>query len=328
MSLLEINDLSIDYKLSKGVLRAVDHVSLCVELGDSVGIVGESGCGKTTLGLAVPMLLPENATVSGGSIVLDGQQIVGLDEAEISRLRWTSVAFVFQGAMNALNPVQRVDRQILEAIRTHEPETSKQDAYARVLELFNLVGISPSRAKSYPHEFSGGMRQRAMIAMSLACRPSLLIADEPTTALDVISQAQILTLLSELRHREGLSLIMISHDLAAIKRVCDRIVVMYAGVVVESGPTEHVLGRGGGPNAALHPYTKALIRAHPDLRGERVLEEGLQGHPPDLSEPISGCRFADRCPEVMDICRTQTPPAVTLSPGHIAACHLARKDPQ
>jgi oligopeptide/dipeptide ABC transporter ATP-binding protein len=323
MSVLRISDLTIDYRLGEGSVRAVDHVSLEIEAGEAVGIVGESGCGKTTLGLSVPLLLPTNASISDGQIVLNGESLIGRGEEEMNHLRWKSVAFVFQGAMNALNPVHRIDKQILEAIQTHEPETSKDDAQARVLELIELVGISPSRAKSYPHEFSGGMRQRAMIAMSLACRPSLLIADEPTTALDVISQAQILALLGELRRQENLSLVMISHDLSAIKKVCDRIVVMYAGVIVESGPTDTVLRRKNGVVTAAHPYTKALMGAHPDLSGERILAPGLVGNPPDLSKPITGCRFAARCPEAMEVCRTQTPPTVTITPGHSAACHLA-----
>ena len=323
MSLLDIDDLSVDYRTASGTLRAVDHVSLRVEAGEAVGIVGESGCGKTSLGLSIPMLLPENAAIASGSITLAGRSLVGMSEAELNTLRWTSVAFIFQGAMNALNPVQRVDRQILEAITAHDAHASKEASYARVLELLDLVGIAPARAKSYPHEFSGGMRQRAMIAMSLACRPALLIADEPTTALDVISQAQILALLASLRRANSLSVLMISHDLSAIKRVCDRIVVMYAGVVVESGSTEQVLGRHAEVATAQHPYTRALIRAHPDLRGERVLAEGLPGHPPDLSTAITGCRFADRCPSVTEVCRRIAPPVVSVEPGHVARCHLA-----
>jgi len=322
MTLLEIKDVSIDYEIENGTLRAVDHVSLSVERGESVGIAGESGCGKTTLGLAVPLLLSANARVATGSITLDGTSLVGLSEKEMDKLRWTKVAFVFQGAMNALNPVQRIDRQILEAITTHEPDIDGAIARKKVLDLLDSVGISPARAMSYPHEFSGGMRQRVMIAMSLACQPRLLIADEPTTALDVISQAQILSLLNQLRRAEDLSLILISHDLAAIKRVCDRVVVMYAGVVVESGSTDSLFGTRDSPPRAAHPYTKALIAAHPDLHGHRVLAEGLSGHPPDLSRAMIGCRFADRCPEVMDVCRSIEPALVTIAPGHIAACHL------
>ncbi len=327
MNLLEISELSVDYGVSGGTVRAVDHVSLFVQEGESVGIAGESGCGKTTVGLAVPLLLPRNATVSSGEIVLDGHSLVGRSEAEMNRLRWKSVAFVFQGAMNALNPVLRIDRQIREAITRHEPEVSKAAATTRVMEMFDFVGVSPTRAKSYPHEFSGGMRQRAMIAMALVCRPRLLIADEPTTALDVISQSQILALLNRLRRDQGLSLVMISHDLAAIKRVCDRVVVMYAGVVVEVGSSHEVLGTQGRRARAAHPYTQALIQAHPDLRGERTLSEGLRGHPPDLSTPLVGCRFADRCPKVMALCRTTPPPTTEISPGHLAACHLLSSGP-
>jgi peptide/nickel transport system ATP-binding protein len=326
MSLLEVSELSVDYRLGAGTVRAVDHVSLHVKAGESLGIVGESGCGKTTLGLAIPGLLADNASVASGTVTLDGREIQALSEVDLNRLRWASVAFVFQGAMNALNPVQRIDKQILEAITTHEPATPREDAHARVLDLLDRVGVSPSRARSYPHEFSGGMRQRAMIAMALACRPSLLIADEPTTALDVISQAQILNLLNDLRRRDGLGLIMISHDLSAIRRVCERIVVMYAGVVVESGLTERLLGRRGS-SAAAHPYTQSLVQAHPDLRGARTLSEGLTGSPPDLSQPIRGCRFADRCPRAMDVCRAVEPPAIRLAPGHVAACHLLVESP-
>jgi peptide/nickel transport system ATP-binding protein len=322
MILLEINDVSIDYRTEHGTLRAVDHVSLHVDRGESVGIAGESGCGKTTLGLAVPLLLAQNATVATGSITLDGTSLVGLSEKQMDPLRWTKVAFVFQGAMNALNPVQRIDRQILEAITTHETSIDAGVAHKRVLDLLDSVGIAPARASSYPHEFSGGMRQRVMIAMSLACRPKLLIADEPTTALDVISQAQILSLLNQLRRAEDLSLILISHDLAAIKRVCDRVVVMYAGVVVESGLTAEIFGTSTTAPSAAHPYTQSLIAAHPDLHGQRVLAEGLSGHPPDLSQVIVGCRFADRCPHVMDVCQRVEPTLVTIAPGHVAACHL------
>ena len=322
MSLLEITDLSVDYRVGETSLRAVDRVSLHVAAGEAVGIAGESGCGKTSLGLAVPNLLPANGSTPEGTIVLDGHEILGLSEVEMDKLRWTKVSFVFQGAMNALNPVQRIDKQILEPIRIHEPDTSAQDAHERVLGLLDLVGVSPSRARSYPHEFSGGMRQRVMIAMALACQPALLIADEPTTALDVINQAQILTLLSSLRREQHLGLVMISHDLAAIRRTCDRVVVMYAGVVVESGPTAAILGRSGISATAKHPYTQALIKAHPDLHGERVLAQALPGNPPDLSVPIAGCRFYERCPVRLPICETVVPPFRPVADGHGAACHL------
>ncbi|MGH3499235.1 MAG: ABC transporter ATP-binding protein [Nocardioidaceae bacterium] len=327
MSLLEISDLSVDYRVGGGSVRAVDGVSLHVDAGESVGIAGESGCGKTSLGLAVPRLLPVNASLAAGHIRLSGRNVVELSESQMNGLRWTTVAFVFQGAMNALNPVMRVERQILEPIAAHERATSAADGRARVRELLDLVGVSPSRASSYPHEFSGGMRQRVMIAMALACHPKLLIADEPTTALDMISQAQILDLLGSLRRQQGLGLVMISHDLSAIMRTCDRIVVMYAGVVVEAGPTATILGGGGRPPAAQHPYTRALIRSHPDLQGPRRLADELPGHPPDLARPMTGCRFYDRCPVRLAVCQTETPPDVTLDEGHSAACHLLTEAP-
>ncbi len=322
MSLLEINDLCVDYAVGSGSLRAVDHVSLTVSEREAVGIAGESGCGKSSLGLAVPRLLPKNGSTPHGKILIDGQDVLNLTEEEMNQLRWARVAFVFQGAMNALNPVHRVDQQILEPIMAHEPSTSKEEARKRVSELLDLVGVSPTRARSFPHEFSGGMRQRVMIAMALACRPALLIADEPTTALDGISQAQILSLLGSLRREQGLGLVMISHDLAAIRRTCDRVVVMYAGVVIESGPTSSILGRSGVAPTAAHPYTQALIRAHPDLQGKRVLAQALPGNPPDLSVPINGCRFYDRCPVRIPICQSVMPPVREVEEGHVAACHL------
>jgi len=326
VTLLEIKDLCVDYTVGADSLRAVDQVSISVAAGEAVGIAGESGCGKTTLGLAVPGLLPANATPTG-SVQLLGEEMIGRSEDDLNELRWTKVSFIFQGAMNALNPVHRIDRQILEPIRTHEPNTASAAAKERVSQLLELVGVSPSRARSFPHEFSGGMRQRVMIAMALACRPSLLIADEPTTALDVISQSQILSLLGDLQREQQLGLLLISHDLAAIRRTCDRVVVMYAGVVVETGPTAVILGRGTEKRTAAHPYTQALIKAHPDLAGERVLAQALPGHPPDLSIPIKGCRFYDRCSVRKSICHEVAP---TLRPvagtAHLAACHLVGGD--
>jgi peptide/nickel transport system ATP-binding protein len=323
VSLLEIDDLAVTYARGASAVTAVDGVSLQVDAGEALGVVGESGCGKTTLGLAVPGLLPGNARISRGRVVLDGRDLVGLGERELNAVRWTTAAFVFQGAMNSLNPVHRVERQIAEPILAHEPGTSRADAVDRVRQLLDQVGVAPDRARSYPHEFSGGMRQRVMIAMALACRPRLLIADEPTTALDVVSQAQVLDVFDTLRRRHRQALVLISHDLAAIARTCERVVVMYAGVVVESGPTS-ILGPGDGE--ASHPYTRALIRSRPRLRGPRILADALPGHPPDLALPMVGCRFSDRCPVAIDICRTVVPPTVTVADGHSAACHLVAEE--
>jgi oligopeptide/dipeptide ABC transporter ATP-binding protein len=230
------------------------------------------------------------------------------------------VAFVFQGAMNSLNPVHRVDRQIAEPILAHEPGTSRAEALDRARSLLEQVGVAPARSRSYPHEFSGGMRQRVMIAMALACRPKLLIADEPTTALDVVSQAQVLEVFRMLRSAHRQALVLVSHDLAAIARTCERVVVMYAGVVVEAGPVAIL---ANGVDRAVHPYTRALIRSRPSLGGPRHLADALPGHPPDLAVSIAGCRFADRCPVAMDVCRSVAPPVVDVAPGHVAACHLA-----
>jgi peptide/nickel transport system ATP-binding protein len=235
----------------------------------------------------------------------------------MERVRWRELAVVFQGAMNALNPVLSVGDQILEPIRVHEPGTSERDARARVGQLLEQVGIPARRGREYPHEFSGGMRQRVMIAMALACRPRLLLADEPVTALDVMVQAQILQLLRDLRRELGIAMVLISHDLSVIAESCDRIIVMYAGRVAESGPIGSVF------EDPAHPYTQALIGAFPDVTGERHLVRGIPGAPPDLRTPIVGCPFADRCPKVIQRCRTDEPALREIAPEQRAACHLA-----
>ena len=317
MSLLEVANLSVRFRTSTGHVRAVDRVSFVVETGEMVGLAGESGCGKTTTALALPGLLPDTAEISADWIRLGGRDLVGLTEREMERIRWRELAVVFQGAMNALNPVLSVGDQILEPIRVHEPGTSQRDARARVGQLLEQVGIPARRGREYPHEFSGGMRQRVMIAMALACRPRLLLADEPVTALDVMVQAQILQLLRDLRRELGIAMVLISHDLSVIAESCDRIIVMYAGRVAESGPIGRVF------EDPAHPYTQALIGAFPDVTGERHLVRGIPGSPPDLRTSIVGCPFADRCPKVIDLCRTDEPALREIAPGQHAACHLA-----
>jgi peptide/nickel transport system ATP-binding protein len=235
----------------------------------------------------------------------------------MERIRWREASVVFQGAMNALNPVRRVGEQIEEPIRLHEPRTSAKEARARVDELLERVGIPAARGSEYPHEFSGGMRQRVMIAMALACRPKLIIADEPVTALDVMVQAQILRLLKDLRDQLGLAMILISHDLSVIAETCDRAVIMYAGRTAESGDVRSIF------RTPAHPYTQALIRAFPNVRRERAFVAGIPGYPPDLTAPIPGCAFADRCALAIDRCRTEVPPLRPVGPGQAAACHLA-----
>ena len=323
MALLDVVDLSVQFKTRTGHVQAVDRVSFALERGEMLGLAGESGCGKTTTALALPRLLPDTAVVTGTRIDLDGRDLLSLSEREMEAVRWRDVAVVFQGAMNALNPVLTVRDQVLEPIRLHEPATNGRAARARVDELLEQVGIPARRGREYPHEFSGGMRQRVMIAMALACRPKLLIADEPVTALDVMVQAQILALMRGLRDELGIAMILISHDLSVIAEACDRTVVMYAGRVAETGSVVPVFERPA------HPYTRALIRAFPDVTAERVLIDGIPGAPPDLRTPIVGCPYVARCPMAIERCSVEEPALREIAPAdsaaHGAACHRAEQ---
>jgi peptide/nickel transport system ATP-binding protein len=317
MALLEVVDLSVRFRTAAGYVHAVDGVSFSVDRGEMLGIAGESGCGKTTTALTLPRLLADTAEVTSGRVLLEGRDLLGLSEQEMDHVRWRDVAFVFQGAMNALNPVHTVGDQIVEPIRLHEPATSERAAWVRASELLAQVGIPAARARQYPHEFSGGMRQRVMIAMALACRPRVLVADEPVTALDVMVQAQVMALLRRLRDELGVAMILVSHDLSIIAEACDRVLVMYAGRVAERGDVRAVYRATG------HPYTRGLLRAFPDITGERAFVDGIPGYPPDLAQLGPGCPFAARCPIRIGVCDTQRPPVVTLGDGHIAACHRA-----
>jgi oligopeptide/dipeptide ABC transporter ATP-binding protein len=314
--LLVVEDLRTHFKLESGWVKAVDGVSFRLNDGEALGLAGESGCGKTTTALSLVRLLPSNARIrKGSSIKLFGIDLVPKTEEQLRRYRWREISIVFQGAMNALNPVQRIGTQIAEPIeiRLREPQDR---ARRRAGELLELVGIPRKRADAYPHELSGGMRQRAMIAMALACDPAIVIGDEPTTALDVMVQAQILALLERLRRELGLSLVLITHDLSVIAETCDRTLIMYAGRVAEEGPVSKIF------TAPRHPYTQKLLGAFPNIQADRRSLDTIPGTPPDLRNPPEGCRFHPRCPAVMDVCRTVVPPEVVFPDGVRVACHL------
>ena len=314
MALLNIENLSVVYRTRRGCLKALEQVDLMVPRGRCMGLVGESGSGKSTIGLATLGLLPGNAEVVSGRILLEGADLLQLAPEAMQAVRWKKIGMVFQGAMNSLNPIQRVERQIIEAIRTHAPQTSLQAAAARVTELLAQVGIGNARRRDYPHQFSGGMRQRVVIAMALACRPAMIIADEPTTALDVIVQRQILKLLRRLRDDTGMSMLFISHDIAVVAEVCDDIGVLYAGQMVEVGSRQEVL------EAPAHPYTQALLKAYTGLADRRVQPALMTGGSPDLIRLPEGCRFKAHCPDAGISCIEQSPVWQNLSPTHRVRC--------
>jgi peptide/nickel transport system ATP-binding protein len=317
--LLRIEDLNVWFDLpDRNVLHAVRGVSLDVQAGERVGVVGESGCGKTTTILALMGLLPSSATVSG-RILLDGEDILAGGEDTIRPHRWTDVAMVFQGAMNALNPVKTVGDQIVEPMELHGT-SSGNAARLDAEELLRLVGIPPQRADDYPHQFSGGMRQRAALAMALACNPKILLADEPTTALDVMVQAQILELLVGLSRDLGLALVLVTHDLPIVAQVCERAAVMYAGEIAEWGPMDALF------HDPRHPYTRLLFAATPDLEGEGGPVISIPGAPPRLDREIAGCPFQPRCDRAFEPCPTLHPAIRQVEPGHEAACHLNDPD--
>jgi peptide/nickel transport system ATP-binding protein len=313
--LLVISGLRVSYELGGRTGAAVDGVDLVLRRGDSLGLAGESGCGKSTLALACMGLLPKNATTEG-SILFDGHEVVGAKPGRLRAIRWAGIAMVFQGAMNALNPVKRIEDQIAEALILHG-ERSAASARATASELMGLVGIPARRVRDYPHEFSGGMRQRVMMAMALACNPPLVIADEPTTALDVMIQAQILELLDRLRKEMGLTLIVITHDLSVLAQVAERVAIMYAGRIVEHGYSHEVLTRPA------HPYSKALVAAFPRVgdAASRRIPMGLPGDPPDPAARPPGCSFHPRCPQRFEPCDHIDPGQTFINPEWSAACH-------
>jgi peptide/nickel transport system ATP-binding protein len=306
--ILDVDNLKIHYRTRAGAVHAVDSASFAVPEGRIVGLVGESGCGKTTAVRAIMGVLAENGYRAGGRLVFKGQEI---DEAATRKLRWRDIAYVPQSAMSSLDPVYTVGAQIVEVL-TKRGNASRAVAAKRAAELFELVGLSERRLVDYPHQFSGGMRQRAAIAMALALEPSLLLADEPVTALDVIVQRQILDTLRALQQRLKLSIVLVTHDISVVAYLCDEVVVMYAGQVVESGPVREVLAR------PRHPYTMGLRNAFPDLMSDAMELVPIHGSPPDLAEPPPGCRFAPRCPFAEAACRTDF--ALPPSNDHFSAC--------
>ena len=314
---LTVDHLRAYYATQSGYVRAVDDVSFEVQPGEYLGIVGESGCGKTTLVKAIFRLLPDDAFVDG-EVRLDGRNVLTMKSNELRQTRWTRMSLITQSAMNSLDPVYRVGDQIVEAIRAHG-NGSHDDAWQRAVEMFDLVGLAPDRLANYPHQFSGGMRQRAIIALALVLQPGLIIADEPTTALDVITQDQILARIRRIHETVRASMILVTHDISVIAETCDDTVVMYAGKVVECGPTVGVL------QEPCHPYTMGLKNAFPNIKGRINKLIAIPGSPPSLIDPPRGCRFAERCPFATDRCRDLEPSMQRVGSDHSAACHYTEQ---
>ncbi len=315
-TLLRIKDLEVHYNTRMGIVRAVDRVGLTVERGQTLGLVGESGCGKSTLGFSILRLVPPPGRIVGGQIIFDGEDLLAKSEEEMRKIRGKRISMIFQDPMTSLNPLERIGEHIIETIRTHEKETSKEAAWRRAEELADRLGILPSRLSDYPHQFSGGMRQRVMIGLALALNSDLVIADEPTTSLDVIVEAQILELLKELKEAYNLTLILITHNLGVVAELADRVAVMYAGKIVEVADSVPLY------TDPLHPYTQGLLRSIPNISLEAQKLETMPGSPPDLVNPPPGCRFHPRCPHAMEKCSQVEPPLKEVEPGRWVACWL------
>ncbi len=309
---VSVRDLRVYYGTHRGPVRAVDRVSFDIAAGEVVGLVGESGCGKSTLGRGILGLLPEGA-VSDGEVIYGGRNLVGLQPKDLRRLRGPDLGLIFQEPMTRLNPLLRIEQHFLETLKQHEPKLDKTEARRRSLDTLGRMGIPPTRFRQYPHEFSGGMRQRIMIALALVLRPKLLVADEPTTALDVIVEAQILAILADLRESFGTALLLITHNLGIVAEACDRVAVMYAGRLVEEGPAREVFAEPA------HPYTRELLRSIISLDTKDL--HSIPGAPPNLIDPPPACRFHPRCPDAMRVCATLDPVEERLN-GRRVSCWL------
>jgi peptide/nickel transport system ATP-binding protein len=315
--LLAVQDLCVDYVTDRGTVRAVDHVSFELERGQILGVAGESGCGKSTVAQALLRILPPPAVITGGHARFEGRDLFALDETELRELRWKRISMVFQSAMDALNPVLPVGEQIRDTLHAHRAVGARV-ARARAADLLEMVGIPAELIHAYPHQLSGGMRQRLGIAIALALEPALVILDEPTTALDVIVEREILEHIRALQRQLGFAVLFITHDLARMLQVSDRVAVFYAARLVELAPADELR------RAARHPYTQGLLRAFPVVHGGTVELSSIPGAPPSLTDPPAGCRFHPRCPLAVARCREQVPELRRLAPGHCAACHLAK----
>jgi peptide/nickel transport system ATP-binding protein len=319
MALLEVENLKVYYETLRGPVHAAENVSFKLEKGKTLGLAGESGCGKTSIALSILRLLPSNGRIISGKVILDGENLLETDDIRFRReVRWKKLSVIFQGAMNALHPIFKIGDQIAEAIMVHE-HVSKEEALDRARKLLDLVGVKAERIDRYTHELSGGMKQRVVIAMALACNPLLIIADEPTTALDVIVQVQVLKVIKELQRKLNLSMIEISHDLSLISETCDDVAIMYAGNIVEYGDVVSIFKN------PMHPYTEKLINAFPSVIGPKKEMPTISGFPPDLLNPPPGCRFHPRCPYAMEICRKDEPAPIEVEKKHSVACHLVKR---
>ncbi len=314
MTLLKVENLSVGYKTKKGLLNAVNNISFTLEQGKSLGFVGESGCGKTTIGMTLMGLLPENANILQGDIYFNGSNLAHFNDEKWRNFRGKEISMIFQAAMNAMNPVIRVDEQVMEAIEVHNPDMPRNEIHTKVKKLFNMVEIPENRLKDYPHQYSGGMKQRAIIAMALACNPKLIIADEPTTALDAIVQDQILKEIKEIKKGLNTSIIFISHDIAVVADVCEDICVMYGGQIVEKGKREEVF------KYPRHPYTKTLLASYLNLDSDKDIKVPEIQKPPNLITLTGGCNFSASCICKSKNCINHAPEWVNLSPTHQAFC--------